>query len=203
MELPHAVAKEARRRALQQALNSAWLEDDFARLWEVLLAHAVSGVDDTPQVLDYGGFLRVKEDCGRLFGAERTASLLRASAFCMLPKSGGTVDVAALFEALMCAAAWQQTALHLHYHDGTGDGCLRERELHAYLTELAPTLPGLQALPESFVARWARMACRAFYFFERRRDNVSIQALLASESFSQLLELQGAPLRHFRLLVAS
>ena len=183
-----AVAKEARRRALQQALRSLWVEDDFQQLWAVLLAH---GRDE---LLDYHAFLRVREACVPLFGADRAHGLLRASVFCALPKRGGRVDATALFETLMSAAAWQHTCLQVRFKDGTGDGCLREHELQALLAELAPTLAGLQALPHSFAAKWARLACRALLFFCDRlqRGSVPIHVLLSSGAFSELLSLQGA-----------
>ena len=190
-----AVAKEARRRAIAEAHTAVWVEDDFQQLWTVLRAHA--GVGDAPGLLDYAGFLRVREDCVPLFGAGRTHSLLRASVFCRLPKTGShAVDATALFEALMGSAAWQQTCLHLRFKDGAGTGRLREHELQAFLAELAPTLAGLQALPDSFATKWARLASRALRFFCQGSvlEGVAITTLLASSAFAQLLSLQGATL---------
>lgn len=188
-----AVAKEARRRAIAEGLTGVWVEDEFEQLWTVLRAHA--GVGDAPGLLDYDAFLRVREDCVPLFGAGRTHSLLRASVFCRLPKTGDAVDATALFETLMSAAAWQQTCLHLRFKD-SGDGRLREHELQAFLAELAPTLAGLRALPASFATKWARMASRALCFFCHCSQlwGVAIPILLASSAFAQLLSLQGATL---------
>ncbi len=123
-------------------------------------------------------------------GEQRVKALLSASAFLCAPQTCGHVSARTLFDVVHARATLQQQTLCARFHDRTGDGCLLEAELRAYLCELAPTLLGI-GMPATFTPQWSRFAARRFLFFIdlRRSGTVRIRDLLASPLMQELLAL--------------
>ncbi len=87
----------------------------------------------------------MQASCDALFGAERVARLLSARSYLQLPKdSAGAVCADELFALVQQRVKIQQNLVFLRFHDARGDGRIVERQLRAFLRELAPTLLSLQ-----------------------------------------------------------
>jgi len=205
------VVREARQLLWQRKSNEELFdEEDLHRILALLKEHArqkqpdgsvglVSRKDDdgrsgpmaTRDVIDYAGFVRLREEL--VPKGERFRWLFTASTFLKFPRDkNGCIPIAHFAAFIIRKARSVETRMQLSYYDALGRGYLREKDMENFIFELIPTLPQLISLQEEFYPFYVFTAVRKFFFYldPKRTGRIHMRDLLASQLLREMYELR-------------
>jgi len=148
-------------------------------------------ISDDSAVIDYAGFMRLREELVRK--GERFRRLFPPSTFLRFPRDkNGCIPIVDFVAFIVRKARSVETRMQLSYYDALGRGFLREKDMENFIFELIPTLPQLNALQMEFYPFYVFTAVRKFFFFldPKRTGRMHMRDLLASQQLPELYELR-------------
>ncbi|XP_065662240.1 serine/threonine-protein phosphatase 2A regulatory subunit B'' subunit gamma isoform X4 [Hydra vulgaris] len=187
--LQQKLREESRAVFLQRKSKELLDNDELHELWNLLEKHSVPPPNGDEQMIDYEGFLKVKEEavskCSQFFKPITYAKLFQKDRF-------GRISIMQFFNYVMRKVWLYQTRIGLSLYDVAGQGFLRESDLENYILELIPTLPQLDGLEKNFYSFYVCTAVRKFFFFldPMRTGKIKIQDVLSCSFLDDLLELR-------------
>nr|CAB3265107.1 serine/threonine-protein phosphatase 2A regulatory subunit B'' subunit gamma [Phallusia mammillata] len=185
--------EESRAVFLQRKSRELLDNEELQNLWFLLDKHNTPPLMGEEQMINYDGFLQVKEKAGlkcKLFFSARIFTKLYQK------DPLGRISILQFFNYVMRKVWLHQTRIGLSLYDVAGQGYLREADLENYILELIPTLPQLDGLERSFYSFYVCTGVRKFFFFldPLRTGKIKILDILACGFLDDLLELRDEEL---------
>eukprot|EP00794_Sanderia_malayensis_P014188 gene14188-15667_t len=187
--LQQKLREESRAVFLQRKSRELLDNDELHELWNLLEKHQTPPAVGDEQMINYEGFLKVKEEAG-----VKCKNFFKSIIFAKLWQKDpyGRISIMQFFNYVMRKVWLHQTRIGLSLYDVAGQGFLRESDLENYILELIPTLPQLDGLEKSFYSFYVCTAVRKFFFFldPMHTGKVKIQDILSCSFLDDLLELR-------------